>query len=239
MTTCARSIVRSTHGLEEEVDVSKVTRSILARSSWMSLAVLLIGLVGQASAAKAAGRIDRAGVYNLGGWFQYGLIDGNSRYGLDFSSGAGYSLHFRYHMSRSTAFVAYFDNQTFDARGDTLLDMTMTSVHAGARFFSVPPGGDVLRYFEITAGFYRPEIRRPNTIEGSTGEDVCFPAENFMMHAGAGAEIFLAPSWAIEFGLHGYGLYGKGLCPRELENGEGDFSVSGQIVIGLDYFLLR
>jgi len=219
--------------------VLRVMRGIPGRVVGMSLAVLVIGTVGHTSTVAAAGRVDREGVYNLGGWFQYGLIEGNSRYGLDFSKGAGYSLHFRYHMSRSTAFVAYFDNQTFEARGDTLIDMTMTAAHVGARFFSVPPGGDVLRYFELTAGFYRPEVRRPNTFGTSIGEDVCFPAEALMIHAGVGAEIFLAQAWAIEFGLHGYGMSGKGLCPRETENGEGDFSVTGQIVIGLDYFLLR
>ena len=187
----------------------------------------------------AAGRVDREGVYNLGAWFQYGIVEGQSRYGLDFTDGPGYSLHFRYHLSRSTAFIAYFDNQRYDAKTDTLVDMTMTAAHLGVRFFSVPPGGDVLRYFELSAGFYRPEIKLPNTIEGSSGEDICFPGENFMLHAGAGAEIFLAPAWAIEFGLHGYGLVGKGLCPREIESGEGDFSFSGQIALGLDYFLLR
>jgi len=219
--------------------VSKVMKGMSAPIIWMSLALLTIGLTGRPTGAGAAGRVDREGVYNLGAWYQYGLVEGNSRYGLDFSSGPGYSLHFRYHTSRSAAFVAYFDNQSFDAKGDTLVDMTITAAHIGARFFSVPPGGDVLRYLEVTAGFYRPEIKLPNTIEGSSGEDVCFPAENFMMHAGAGAEIFLASSWAIEFGLHGYGLYGKGLCRGEVENGEGNWSVTGQVVIGLDYFLLR
>lgn len=213
-----------------------VRRGFPVRLVLSGLLVLLMGGVGS---VQAAGRVDREGVYNLGGWFQYGLIEGNSRYGLDFDKGAGYSLHFRYHTSQSAAFVAYFDNQTFDATGDTLVDMTMTAAHIGVRFFGVPPGGDVLRYFELTAGFYRPEIRRPNTFDTSIGEDVCFPAENFMLHAGAGAEIFLAQAWAIEFGLHGYGMKGKGLCPYESENGEGDFSITGQVVIGLDYFLLR
>jgi hypothetical protein len=207
---------------------------------WAPVFVLLVlGLAATARPAAAAGRIDREGVYNLGAWFQYGLIEGENRYGLDFSDGAGYSIHFRYHMSRKTAFVAYFDNQSYDARGDSLVDMTMTAAHIGVRFFGVPPGGDVLRYFEVTAGFYRPEIKLPNTLANTTGEDICFPGENFMIHAGAGAEIFLAQQWAIEFGLHGYGMNGQGLCPREVENGEGNFSVSGQIVLGLDYFLLR
>jgi len=207
---------------------------------WLRIVpVMILIALGAARPAAGAGRIDREGVYNLGGWFQYGLIEGNNAFGLDFSDGPGYSLHFRYHMSRKTAFVAYFDNQTFDATGDTLVDMRMTAVHAGVRFFSVPPGGDVLRYFELSAGFYRPEIKRPNTIEGSSGEDICFPGEAFMMHAGAGAEIFLAQAWAIEFGLHGYGMTGQGLCPHEIEEGEGNFSVTGQVVIGLDYFLLR
>jgi hypothetical protein len=203
------------------------------------LIALMATVLLAAPPAQAVGRVDREGVYNLGGWFQYGLVEGDSRYGLDFSDGPGYSLHFRYHMSRKAAFVLYFDNQTFDATADSVVDFTMTSAHVGFRLFSVPPGGDVLRYVELSAGFYRPEIRFPETFDTISGGDYCFPAENFLVHAGAGAEIFFSPSWAVEFGLHGYGFVGRGLCRTEVDRGEGNFSVSGQLVIGIDYFLLR
>jgi hypothetical protein len=236
--TCARSIVRSTHGLEEGDDVLRMTSRIAG--GWLRIVpVMILIALGVARPAAGAGRIDREGVYNLGGWFQYGLIEGNNAFGLDFSDGPGYSLHFRYHMSRKTAFVAYFDNQTFDATGDTLVDMRMTAVHAGVRFFSRatrrrrPPLLRAERRF-LPAGDQATQHDR-----GSSGEDICFPGEAFMMHAGAGAEIFLAQAWAIEFGLHGYGMTGQGLCPHEIEEGEGNFSVTGQVVIGLDYFLLR
>lgn len=203
-------------------------------------ALLLAGvLLAAAPAAHAQGRVDRQGVYNLGGWFQYSLVEGESRYGLDFSNGPGYSLHFRYHMSRSSAFVLYFDNQTYDAVADSLVDFTMTTAHAGIRLFSVPPGGDVLRYVELSAGFYRPEIRFPETFDTLSDGDYCFPGENFLIHAGAGAEIFFTPSWALEFGLHGYGFVGRGLCRGDFDQGEGNFTVAGQLVIGIDYFLLR
>jgi hypothetical protein len=191
-----------------------------------------------ANTAEAVGRVDRKGVYALGGWFQYGLIEGDSRYGLDFTDGPGYSLHFRYNMSRNIALAFYFDNQRYAAIPDTLEQLTITSAHAGLRYFSAP-GGDVLRYFELTAGFHRPEIQFVNTIEQSIGEDICFPGEGFVIHGGIGAEIFFTSSWAVEIGAHGYGLTGKGLCRNEPSEGEKDFSVTGQVVLGLDYYLLR
>ncbi len=199
---------------------------------------LLVLAVSSAPLSHAAGRIDREGVYNLGAWFQYGLVEGQSRYGLDFSSGPGYSLHFRYNVSRKAALAVYFDNQSFDARADSLVQFKMTAVHGGVRFFSIP-NGDVLRYVELTAGFYRPEIEFPKTQQQSIGSEFCFPGEGFLLHAGAGFEIFFTQAWAVEIGAHGYGLTGKGLCIGENLQGEKDFSFTGQIAIGLDYYLLR
>lgn len=200
--------------------------------------LVVSALVALAPPARAVGRIDRPGVYALGLAGSYGLIEGNSRYGLDFNRGGGYNLHFRYNTSRKVAFTLYFDNQTFDARADSLVNVRFTAVHGGIRLFSIP-SGDVLRYFEITAGFYRPEIRFPKTIQSSIGEEVCFPAEGFLAHAGTGIELFFTSSWAVEFGAHGYLLMGKGLCPTEDPAGEKDLSVTGQAAIGLSYYLLR
>src|SRR5512140_367680 len=150
---------------------------------WLPAGILFLVILLAAGDAGAVGRIDRQGVYVLGGWFQYGVIQGESRYGLDFSNGPGYSVHFRYNMSRRTALAIYFDNQSFSAQtGATALyadssraaldQLKLTTAHAGIRFFSVPPGGDVLRYAEITAGFYRPEIQFPKTQQTSIGQDV-------------------------------------------------------------------
>jgi hypothetical protein len=207
--------------------------------------LVVLSALSSAGKAEAVGRVDRKGVYALGGWFQYGLIEGESRYGLDFSDGPGYSLHFRYNVSRKWALAFYFDNQRYGAV-DTLPDsldlpeeLTITNVHAGFRLFSAPTG-DVLRYIELTAGFFRPELQFPeNEDVGSIGEDICFPGEGFMLHAGVGAEIFFTSSWAFEIGAHGYGLNGKGLCRGETSQGEGEFSFTGQIVAGIDYYLLR
>jgi hypothetical protein len=210
----------------------------------LTIGFLMLLPVLTAGDAGAVGRVDRKGVYALGGWFQYGLIEGESRYGLDFTRGSGYSLHFRYNVSRKAALAFYFDNQTYDADEfsvagrDTLDSLKLTTAHAGLRFFSAGQG-DVLRYVELTAGFYRPEIRRPNTIENSVGEDICFPGEGFLVHAGVGAEIFFTSSWAIELGAHGYGMTGKGLCRGETAAGEKDLTVTGQVVVGIDYYLLR
>jgi hypothetical protein len=184
-------------------------------------------------------------VYTLGGWFQYGVIEGESRYGLDFTNGPGYSLHFRYNVSRKAAIVFYFDNQRYEATGDSIPGggtppdkLTLTNAHAGVRFFSIPQG-DVIRYLEVTGGFYRPEIEFLRTQQSSIGTEICFPGEGFLMHAGAGVEIFFTSAWALELGLHGYGLFGKGLCRTDVERGEKEFSGSGQVVVGVDYFLFR
>lgn len=210
-------------------------------ASALALALTLPLLCGAAGRAVAVSRIDRPGVYALGVWGQYGFVEGKSRYGLDFDKGAGYSLHFRYNTGRHTALTVYFDNQTFDAISDSsavLQDVRMTAVHAGLRFFSIPTG-DVLRYAEVTVGFYRPEIRRPRTIAQSIGEDVSFPGEGFMAHAGAGLEIFFTPTWAVELGAHGYLLKGRGLTKADVYNGEEDLTVTGQVVGGITYYLLR
>jgi hypothetical protein len=199
----------------------------------------LLALLFLSSEAGAVGRVDRKGVYSLGGWFQYGIIEGESRYGLDFTRGPGYSLHFRYNMSRKTAVVFYFDSQQYAAEEDSLLDqLTFTNAHAGLRFFSIPQG-DVLRYLELTAGFYRPQIRLDKTQQSSIGDEFAFPNEGFLLHAGAGVEIFFTGSWAVELGAHGYGLMGKGLFRGEVPMDEKDFSIGGQIAIGIDYYLLR
>lgn len=207
-------------------------------ASALALALALLLLGGAAGRAAAVSRIDRPGVYALGVWGQYGFVEGKSRYGLDFDKGAGYSLHFRYNTGRHTALTVYFDNHTYDAKTDSLLDFRMTAVHAGLRFFSIP-NGDVLRYAEVTVGFYRPEIRRPKTISQSIGEDVSFPGEGFMAHAGAGLEIFFTPTWAVELGAHGYVLKGRGLTKADVYNGEEDLTVTGQVVGGITYYLLR
>jgi hypothetical protein len=200
---------------------------------------VFLALLLQSVEAGAVGRVDRKGVYSLGGWFQYGLIEGESRYGLDFNRGPGYGLHFRYNMSRKTALVFHFDSQSYDAEPDSLLDqLKLTNAHAGLRFFSIPQG-DVLRYVELTAGFYRPEIRFHKTQQSSIGEEFAFPGEGFLVHAGAGIEIFFTGSWAVELGAHGYGLMGKGLFRGEEPMGEKNFSVAGQLAIGIDYYLLR
>lgn len=219
------------------------------RQTRLPAGLLVAALLLFAADAGAVGRVDRKGVYTLGGWFQYGIIEGESRYGLDFSHGPGYSIHFRYNTTRRTALAVYFENQTYSAKDgaflrvpgavDTLLDdLKLTNVHAGIRFFNSPQG-DVLRYAEITAGFYRPELRLMKTQQQSSGEDIVFPGEGFLLHAGLGAEIFITPSWAVEFGAHGYALTGRGLGPQEPSNGEKNLSVCGQVAVGFDYFLLR
>lgn len=209
------------------------------RPTKLAAGLAFLALLLMSVEAGAVGRVDRKGVYSLGGWFQYGLIEGESRYGLDFTKGPGYSIHFRYNVSRKTAVVFYFDNQRYDAEPDSLLDeLKITNAHAGLRFFSIPQG-DVLRYLELTAGFYRPEIRFFKTQTNSIGDEFAFPGEGFLMHAGAGAEIFFTGSWALELGAHGYGLVGKGLFRGETPMGEKDFSVAGHIAIGIDYYLLR
>jgi len=215
--------------------------SFQCRLSKLPAAFLVVAALLSSAEAQAVGRVDRPGVYSLGGWFQYGLVEGDSRYGLDFTNGPGYSLHFRYNIARHSALVFYFDNQRYNpvVEADSLADqLKLTNVHVGLRFFSIP-SGDVMRYAEVTAGFYRPEIRFPRTQQSSIGEDFCFPGEGFLMHAGVGAEIFFTSSWAVEFGAHGYGFMGKGLCRGELPQGEKDLSLSGQVAIGIDYFLLR
>lgn len=204
----------------------------------LAAALAFVGIIATAPRAGAVGRIDRPGVYALGAAGQYGLIEGNSRYGLDFNRGGGYNIHFRYNTSRKAALTIYFDSQTFDARADSLVNVRITSVHGGLRLFSIPTG-DVLRYLELTAGFYRPEIRFPNNIQSSIGEELCFPGEGFLAHAGGGIEIFFTSVWALELGAHGYLLTGKGLCPTEELNGEKDLSVIGQASLGLSYYLLR
>jgi hypothetical protein len=188
--------------------------------------------------AEAVRRVDRRGVCNLGGGFQYGLIEGESRYGLDFQEGPGYSLHVRYNLTRHTALVVYFDSQRYDAVVDSLDEAKIVTAHVGFRFFRIP-AGDVLRFVEFSAGFYRPEIVRPRTQEQSIGEDICFPGEGFLAHAGAGIEVFFTQAWTVELGLHGYGLTGKGLCRGEQLQGEKNFSFSGQIGLGINYYLLR
>lgn len=203
-----------------------------------ALALLALLLMGGAGPARAVSRIDRPGVYALGVWGQYGFVEGKSRYGLDFDKGGGYSLHFRYNTGRHTALTVYFDSQTYGAKSDSLLNFRMTGVHAGLRFFSIPTG-DVLRYAEVTVGFYRPEIRRPKTITSSIGEDVSFPGEGFMAHAGAGLEIFFTPTWAVELGAHGYLLKGRGLTQADVYQGEEDLTVTGQVAGGITYYLLR
>jgi hypothetical protein len=214
---------------------------VMCRLKKLLFGLAVVALVSGAGEAGAVGRVDRKGVYSLGGWFQYGIIEGDSRYGLDFTRGPGYSLHFRYNVSRKTALAIYFDNNTYDAEAgsDSTLDqLKLTSAHAGIRFFSAP-AGDVLKYAEITAGFYRPEIRLQKTQAQSSGEDICFPGEGLLVHAGVGAEIFFTSKWALELGAHGYGMTGKGLCRGDLDQGEKSLSVAGQVAIGIDYFLLR
>lgn len=213
------------------------------RSAWAGflMALTVVGLAAQvvgAPFASAAGRVDREGVYNMGGWFQYGLVEGESRYGLDFTNGPGYSFHLRYTMSRHTALALYFDNQTWNAVSDSLAHLKATTVHAGLRYFSLP-SGDVMRYAELTVGFFRPEVEFPKAESDASEGSICFPGEGLLVHAGVGAEIFFTQAWALEFGLHGYGLSGRGLCRGERPQGEKNWAVSGQAVVGIDYFLLR
>lgn len=211
-----------------------------ARTGFLAAVVVtaLSALPGLVPHAGAAGRVDREGVYNMGGWFQYGLVEGESRYGLDFTNGPGYSVHLRYNMSRHTALALYFDNQTWDAVSDSLAHLKATTIHAGIRYFSLP-AGDVMRYAELTVGFFRPEVEFPKAEADASEGSICFPGEGLLLHAGVGAEIFFTQAWALEFGLHGYGLSGRGLCRGELPQGEKNWAVSGQAVIGIDYFLLR
>lgn len=221
-------------------DLAGTARRPIGRSRAAVLLALILagGGLAQPTPANAVGRINRPGVYSIGAWYQYGMVEGKSRYGLDFNRGSGYSVQFRYITGRKTALSVYFDNQTFGAKSDSLVNVRFTAVHGGVRLFSIP-NGDVLRYLELTVGFYRPEIRRPKTFQSSIGDDVSFPSNGVMLHAGAGIEIFFTPAWAMQLGGHGYLLKGRGLASTEVYNGEEDYSVTGQVALGLTYYLLR
>lgn len=214
------------------------------RVTGFGLAALALAGLAAAPAARAGGRIDRPGVYVLGGWLQYGLVEGKSRYGYDFDNGMGYNLHFRYNASPKVALVLNFDNQGYGTRAEpdsTQPDkFTFTAVHGGVRWFNIP-AGDVLRYAEVTVGFYRPELRYKNTQASSISEgDVAYPPENVLVHVGVGAEIFFTQVLAVEMGLHGYGLAGKGLLRTETPAGdERAFTFGGQVTLGIDYFVTR
>lgn len=207
-------------------------------ASALALALTLLLLCGAAGRAAAVSRIDRPGVYALGVWGQYGFVEGKEPVRALFRQGRRLQPSFSLQHGRHTALTVYFDNHTYDAKTDSLLDFRMTAVHAGLRFFSIPTG-DVLRYAEVTVGFYRPEIRRPKTISQSIGEDVSFPGEGSSRPTRGRGRDLLHPD--LGRGTRGAWVSALRTRPdegRRLQRG-GRPDGHRQAVGGITYYLLR
>ena len=61
--------------------------SFQCRLSKLPAAFLVVAALLSSAEAQAVGRVDRPGVYSLGGWFQYGLVEGDSRSSAGWISG--------------------------------------------------------------------------------------------------------------------------------------------------------
>jgi hypothetical protein len=209
---------------------------------WMVVAAVV--LLGAAAPARAEG-VDEAGTVGLSGFGDYGYMTGNSRYGLDFTSGGGYGVTLRYVVDPHWSLGLYFQNQTYDARTTAVSGppdeeapvdkLVVTDVMADVYFYR-DRTIDASQYLVAGLGFYRPEIR-------SSGGTVLFPGENLVLSAGAGVEVFIRENWGLDLNGRGFAYFGDGLSDQELDNpdvkGTGSLAAGFHVQVGIFYYLLR
>jgi len=208
---------------------------------WAATVVLILGAAGTAGAEG----LEESGTVGLSAFGDYGLMTGNSRYGLDFKGGGGYGVTIRYVVGPHWSLGLYFQNQSYDAREGAVsgppdeeapVDKLVVTDVMGDVYFYRQRGIDASQYLVAGLGFYRPEVRAG---DGT----IVFPGENLVLSAGAGAEVFIREDWGLDLNGRAFGYFGNGLSDVEVDNpdvkGTGSFAAGFHFQVGIFYYLLR
>jgi opacity protein-like surface antigen len=206
----------------------------MKRASTAAVAALVLGL-GLAAPAQAQYRQIRPGTVSLGLGGSFGLVTGNSRFGLDFDSGGGYLFALNYAVTPNISLGLNFQNQTYNwVDGEPRYDnLVVTTFEGHARLYR-KRGTDASQYVMAGIGVYRPEFRIGDT-------ETVFPGDGFLFTGGAGVELFLRENWALDLSARGIGYVGNGISDQEFETvedtGNLSFGLHGQLAIV--YFMLK
>jgi len=208
-----------------------------------------------ANAQRGRSRLERPGTVAIGGGGGYGVMTGNSRYGLDFDNGGMYYITLKYMIGRRTALSAVFQNQSYGWKGPGLLDeegvpiptavweSLVMNTFEGHFIYYLKRDTDTSTYMDIGAAVYRPELR-------GAGLDTGFPSLGGALIGALGTELFLRENWAIDLQARGVAFLGDGYTSTEKLLGDdehvagqiddtGNVSVAGQISVGLLYYILK
>ncbi len=178
----------------------------------------LLCLAGSASAQ------ERPGTLSLGIQGQYGFIFGPSDFSEDFNNGAGFGVRIRYALGGPQAFGISFESQTFgptpepgDENPPRDLRLANVSVEY-LRYFNRGQGRS--QYAVFGGGLFHPtEVRERGVAAVSDG---------LLLVGGAGVEIFVRRTTAVDLSLRVNGLLG------------GDaFSATVEAAAGFHFYLIK
>lgn len=207
-----------------------------------ALRVLAAGAVLALAAVPAAAqsRVEEPGTIGLTAGGAYGMITGQSRYGRDFTDGAGITVGLRYVLSPHWSTGATFASQAYQAGTTAAAEGTdkvqMTNVLLDFYYYR-DRNTDASQYLVMGLGFYRPEVH-------DSAQEISFPGENALLSVGAGAEVFIRENWGLELSARALGYFGRGFTPQELADTttrltDSKVALGLHAQVGLIYYLLR
>jgi hypothetical protein len=177
-------------------------------------AAALLCLAGSASAQ------ERPGTLSLGIQAQYGFIFGPSDFAEDFDHGAGFGLRIRYALGGPQAFGISFESQTSEPGDENPpRDLRLANVSVEyLRYFNRGQGRS--QYAVLGGGLFHPtEVRERGVAAVSDG---------LLLVGGAGVEIFVRRTTAVDLSLRVNGLLG------------GDaFSATVEAAAGFHFYLIK
>lgn len=194
---------------------------------------------GNALAAGAT-RVEEAGTVGLSIGGGYGVVTGNSRYGLDYEGGLALNLALRYVLGPHWSLGLSFQSQSYDSVPEAYAQdfdkVVMTDI-CGEVYFYRDRNQDASQYMMAGLGLYRPEIHL-------RGDNIAFPGENLRATVGVGAEVFIRENWGLELGARAVGYFGDGYTAQERVDDtvikeSSSFTVGFQGQVGILYYLLR
>lgn len=211
---------------------------------YLTLAGLTVIVLLIAVAGPAAGYEQRPNTVSLGLQGGVGFMSGSGEYewksdqGVpvsyfygDFDLGPSLGIRLRYSLDRSQAIGISWEDQRYwrkSGKPNEIAGTYQITTFAADYYIYINRPKKLCQYAVLGAGFFWNTFRFDDN-DGAHGEHVSPPeAPFFMANLGFGVEYFLSRPLSVDASVRGY-----------LMRAEGGNSMTGQLQIGFQYYLLR